>query len=447
MNNDIEIAKTRLFAVTGNPILHSLSPRMHNAAFEALGIDATYTRLVAENADDALRSAMEIEITGLNVTSPFKEEMAKLCDTLNENAKQAGAVNTILIQNGKQNFKISGFNTDVVGVKNALVNNGVKLGGANALVIGAGGAAKAAVIALAGSGANVTVANRTAEKAEQIAKRFGCEYSDVSGLNEIVPKTDILVSAISTDQKLVPQEALEDNMVVLDANYSMESALVKGAKAAGCRIIDGREWLLHQGAATFEIFTGKKAPLDVIKKALYTNATKTTRTPNIALIGFMGSGKTTVAKGIARISKMQHIDIDENIEQKSGTKIKDIFENHGETRFRNMENAEITAIDGANNCVIACGGGAVINPQNVEILRKNCTVVWLTASPKTIFRRIGNDNGRPLLNVENREDVAQRIMERRIRLYANASDIVVNTDGKTVEKVAGLILNECKNRT
>lgn len=443
MNNDVEIAKTRLFAVTGNPILHSLSPRMHNAAFEALGIDATYTRLVAESAVDALRSAREIGITGLNVTSPFKEEMTKLCDILDKDSRQTGAVNTILVQNDN----VSGFNTDVVGVKNALANNGVKLNEASALVIGAGGAAKAAVVALAGSGANVTVVNRTVEKAEQIAKRFGCEYSDVSGLNEIVPKTDILVSAISTDQKMVPQEALGDKMVVLDANYSVESALVRDAKAVGCRIIDGREWLLHQGTAAFEAFTGRMAPRKAMKLAAYANDKATGQKPNIALIGFMGSGKTTTAKGIANVNGMQNIDIDENIEQKTGTKIKDIFENHGETRFRKMEHEEITAIDGANNCVIACGGGAAINQQNVEILRKNCIVVWLSASPKTIFKRIGNDDGRPLLNVENREGVAQRIMRQRIRLYANASDIVVNTDGKTVENVAGLILNECKNRT
>ena len=440
MSNDAKGANTKLFAVTGKPILHSMSPQMQNAAFEAAGVDAVYTRLIAESANEALDAAKSINISGLNVTSPFKEEIAKLCDTLDENSKKTGAVNTITMQNGKT----FGFNTDVDGVKNALVGNGVRINGANALVIGAGGAAKAAIVALVNEEAKVTITNRTFEKAEQLAKRFGCKAIDISELNDVngvVPHANIIISTISSNEQVIPKGLLNSSTVVLDANYSIESVLVRDAKAAGCKIIDGREWLIHQGATAFRLFTGKDAPLDRMRNAVYANHTTKPKS-NIALIGFMGSGKTTTAKEIANVSGMRNIDIDENIEQKSGTKIKEIFENHGEIKFREMENEEVGAIDGATNTVIACGGGAILDPENIEILRKNCTVVWLTASPKTIFERIGNDGGRPLLNVADREGVAQRIIGKRIPLYAKTADIIVHTDAKSAKEVAKQIVDE-----
>ena len=316
---------------------------MQNAAFMASGIDAIYTRLAVENADDVLRSAKALGIFGLNVTSPFKEEIAKLCDTLDEDAKKTGAVNTVILN---RNGTVSGFNTDVTGVMETLATSGIEIAGKNALIIGAGGAAKAAVVALMNKGAKVTIANRTFEKAEQLAEKFGCEAIDISELNNVdgvVPHADIIISAItsggSQNERIIPHELLKRGTIVLDANYSSESALVRDAKTAGCKVIDGREWLLHQGAAAFSLFTGKDAPIEMMRTALYSHCTtaKTAGKPNIALIGFMGSGKTTTAKEIAKISGMNCSDIDENIERKTGTKIKEIFENHGEMKFRDME--------------------------------------------------------------------------------------------------------------
>ena len=443
MENDMKEADTKLFAVTGKPILHSLSHQMQNAAFEAAGVDAVYTRLAAESANEALNAAKALGISGLNVTSPFKEEIAKLCDALDDNAKKTGAVNTMLLDNGK----VIGFNTDVIGVSEALATSGIVIAGKNALVIGAGGAAKAAIIALVNGGAEVTIANRTFEKAEKTAKKFGCkaiEISELNNVNGVVPHADIIISVITQggNEKIVPHGSLKSRTAILDANYSVESTIVRDAMAAGCKVIDGREWLLQQGAAAFRLFIGKDAPIEVMRAALYANRIAAKRKSNIALIGFMGSGKTTVAKRIAVMAGMKHIDIDENIEQKSGTKIKEIFENHGEMKFRDMENEEVSAINGTTNTVIACGGGAILDPKNVEILQKNCTVVWLTASPKTIFERIGTDESRPLLNVEDRESVAQRIIKRRIPIYAKIADIIVHTDAKSAEDVAKQIVNE-----
>ncbi|MEK6972504.1 MAG: shikimate dehydrogenase, partial [archaeon] len=249
----------KIFAVTGNPILHSKSPAMHNAAFRKLRMNAVYTRLLAQNADEALNTAKEIGIKGLNITAPFKEDFVKLAGKIDPKAKKIGAVNTVIFKNSKA----IGFNTDIDGISRALKSNRVNPDGKDIVILGAGGAAKATVCALADK-ADVTILNRRLdfEKAERLAEKFDCKaYSleDKKMLPKILQETDIIVSCVSTAERIIPSELLSKKMVILDANYSTITALQKDAKQKGCKVIDGREWLLFQGAEAFEIFSGKKA--------------------------------------------------------------------------------------------------------------------------------------------------------------------------------------------
>ncbi len=430
------MSKTKIFAVVGKPILHSKSPEMHNAAFKALGIDAVYTRLAAESAEEALETAKAIGIDGLNITSPFKEDFAKLV-TLDETVKKLGAVNTVLLRQNKS----VGYNTDPKGVVGALKSRGISLAGKKAVVLGGGGAAKAAALGLISVGASVTIANRTIEKAKSIADSLGCEHARLSDLARIMKNVNILVSAVSTTERIILPELLHKNLVVLDANYSTETALVSDAKNKGCRTIDGREWLLHQGAAAFELFTGKKAPLRVMRKAIYTKKDDK-RKLNIALIGMMGSGKNTVAKEIARMRKIKLIDVDREIEKQARKSIREIFEEDGEEEFRKMECAKIAKIKNVRSSIIACGGGVVLNNENVRTLKDRCTVVWLWASPEVMHRRTKNDESRPLLNIPNRQEVLFRILRARAATYASAADLVITTDKSTPEKTAKRILYE-----
>jgi shikimate dehydrogenase len=208
----------------------------------------------------------------MNVTAPFKEDFFRLCDTVSGTAKKAGAVNTVVIRNGR----LIGHNTDVFGVAQALRAKGVDLKGKKAVVLGAGGAAKAAVHALISGGAKVTVANRTAQKARVIAESMGCGHSSLRSaeLRNVFRNAEIVVSAMNTTERIIPRNVLKGTMTILDAYYTAETALMSMARQRGCKVIDGREWLLFQGAKAFEIFTRRQAPLQVMRQGVYAGTGK-----------------------------------------------------------------------------------------------------------------------------------------------------------------------------
>jgi len=256
-----------LYAVVGKPVVYSRSPAMHNAAFRALRMPARYVRLAARSSEEALEKARSRGVRGLNVTSPFKEDFARHCDELEGPAKTLGAVNTVVFRDEKT----YGFNTDGYGVAQALRSNGVSLKGKRAIVLGGGGAAKAAAHALVSEGARVVVANRTAQKAWKIAESLGCGHCTLrpEELKGAFKDAEIVVSAVGTTERIVPRSLLKRTMTILEANYTAQTALRRDAQQKGCRVIDGREWLLFQGARAFEIFTRRKAPLVPMRKALY----------------------------------------------------------------------------------------------------------------------------------------------------------------------------------
>lgn len=426
------IGMTEIFAVVGNPALHSKSPQMLNAAFVEKKIDAIYTRMTAETAEEVLETAKAVGMRALNVTTPFKEEMAKLVE-LDEIAEKLGAVNTILLE---KNGKVIGTNTDSDGVAGALKSE--KMNGRKAIVLGAGGAAKAAVIGLLSLGAKVTVVNRTVEKAEAIGKKFGCQYAPLAKLADVLEDNCVIVSALSTYARVVEPKLLRKDMVILDANYAGETALVKDAKVVGCRTMDGKEWLINHGLKAFKLFTGKIAPGKVMLAAIEAEPKHKT---NIALIGMMGSGKTKISAELAKLTGMEIFDSDQEIEKQAGQKIARIFEENGEKKFRKMETEQMKRIDGMENRIIACGGGLILNPKNIEILRKSATVIWLWANPETIEKRVAGSE-RPLLNVAERSDAIKKILEKRKALYAKAADLIVSTENRTPKQIAERILNE-----
>ncbi|NYZ73653.1 shikimate dehydrogenase [Candidatus Micrarchaeota archaeon] len=436
---------TELFAVVGKPVLHSMSPQMHNAAFHALGMDAVYVRLAAESAEDALESAGVIGISGMNVTAPFKEEMAALVQAGDEAVRKLAAVNTVLMRDGNT----IGYNTDPDGVAGALQESKVPVKGKQAVVLGAGGAAKAASFALVEGGADVIVANRTAEKAKAIAKMLGCGHCALDDMDAL-RGADILVSALNTGERVIEPVLLKKNIAVLDANYSTETALVRDAKKKGCRTIDGREWLLYQGVRAFELFSKRKAPVAVMRKALYArNSKPKTKSPkhttgNLALIGMMGSGKDATAKALGRSSGMGIMDVDAEIERKAGKKIKDIFANKGEEAFRRMESREIREVANARNKIVNCGGGAVLKTQNRKTLNRNSLVVWLWAKPSVMVKRVAGDDSRPLLHApeHEKEVILTRLLGNRRRFYAETADLMIDTGGRSAGQVAERILYE-----
>ena len=266
-----------VYGLIGNPVGHSLSPPMHEAGYEALEIDARYVTFEpdADAAREAIDGAVALGVAGLNVTIPFKQDVVAAVDA-DPLAERIGAVNTVdfgPVREGTAD-RPRGYNTDAAGVKRAFEHHDVALADTEAVVVGAGGAGRAAAFALAEAGAGVHVANRTAERAVSLAS----DVPDATGgglddLAERVESADVLVNATSVgmeeDATPVPAEALHADLAVLDAVYTpIETRLLREAAAAGATTVDGAWMLLFQGVEAFERWTGVDAPIDEMNRAL-----------------------------------------------------------------------------------------------------------------------------------------------------------------------------------
>ena len=258
--------KETLLALAANPALHSKSPEMQSAALASLKIPGAYTRLAADSAAHAIKIAREIGISGLNISAPFKEEMFECVQFPDRLATQTRAVNTVLVGE----TSIRGFNTDIYGVTQAFAASGAKLKGQRAVVVGAGGAARAAVVGLLGDGALVTIVNRTAAKATELAREFKCEACALNSaeLPRVLKNATAVVYAAATAERIIPPDFLHAGLIILDAQYSFESAFVIDAREHGAKIISGREWLIFQGVRAFEHFCATPVEPALMQAAL-----------------------------------------------------------------------------------------------------------------------------------------------------------------------------------
>ncbi len=271
---------TKRVVLIGHPVAHSLSGAMQQAAFDGLGVGATYE--LWDRAPIALPDAIgEIrgdDFLGANVTIPHKERVVPLVDRLTEEAQATGAVNTIT----REGKRLVGHNTDVPGFKVALD----KLVGRQkmprvAVVLGAGGGSRAVVYGLIREGfQRIVVFNRHLHRAEALVKHFGRSAAHMelrampwheSIIESELAKSKVLVNATSigltADASPIPSEILSPDLLVLDLIYA-KTRLLRDAGAAGATVADGELMLLHQGAAAFTLWTGRPAPIEVMQKAL-----------------------------------------------------------------------------------------------------------------------------------------------------------------------------------
>ena len=274
--------KTRVCGLIGDPVEHSISPAMHNAAFQALGLDYIYLpfRVASEDLKKAIDGMRALNLCGLNVTIPHKVAVMQYLDELDPLAEKIGAVNTIVNNDGK----LKGYNTDAAGFIKALAASGMKPAGKHVALLGAGGAARAIAFALADNGAEITILNRKQELnwAVELAARVGKAYKkkfqalelNIKALKATLADTDILVNATSVgmfpkiDDTLVPAGLIKPGLAVYDIIYNpIETKLLKEAGQAGAKTIGGLDMLVGQGTIAFELWTGKKAPVEIMKKA------------------------------------------------------------------------------------------------------------------------------------------------------------------------------------
>jgi len=272
MGAEVISGATRVAGIIGWPVAHSLSPAMHNAAFGALGLDWAYVAFPVEPArvSGAVRGLAAAGVAGLNVTIPHKQAVLEDCSAVSDAAAAIGAANT-LVPDGVGGWRAD--NTDAPGFLRALDEAApCELDGAPALVIGAGGAARAVVFALRQRGARVAVANRTRARAAELGDPV--EFSRAA-LEEAARQSAVVVNCTSLglhDDAVpgeLPLDALGPGTVVVDVVYRPGgTAWLAAAEARGARCVDGLGMLLHQGAAAFVQWTGQEPPIGVMRAAL-----------------------------------------------------------------------------------------------------------------------------------------------------------------------------------
>ncbi|WP_438446179.1 shikimate dehydrogenase [Gorillibacterium sp. sgz5001074] len=271
-------SRTVMYGVFGDPIGHSKSPLMLNRAFEAAGINAAYAafHIRPGTLKDAVAGIRALGYRGVNVTIPYKVEVMEYLDEIDEGARAIGAVNTIVNENGT----LKGYNTDGIGYVRSLKDEtGVKLNGAKVLLLGAGGAARGIVYALAKEGAaRITIANRTAEKAVELAADMSA-YAATEGIGtagldsrqltaaDIVINTTAAGMSPKVDELPMDTELLHGGILASDLVYNPRiTRFLREAEAKGARIHGGLGMFIHQGAYAFEYWTGRPAPVEAMRE-------------------------------------------------------------------------------------------------------------------------------------------------------------------------------------
>jgi len=272
--------RTKVCALIGDPVEHSLSPHIQNAAFQHLKLNYIYLtfKVGCKELEAAIQGVRSLKIHGLNVTMPLKVDIIQYLDQLDENAKTIGAINTILNSRGN----LIGYDTDGKGALMALKTSNQSPTDRKIVILGAGGASRAVSYSLAPEARKVVILNRTLEKAEKLAKELANRFGDTirygklcrSQIRKELKDADLLINATSVgmrpneDETPVDQDLLRPDLTVFDLVYDpLETRLLKEAKSVGAKTIEGLTMLVYQGAASFEIWTGKKAPIDVMMKA------------------------------------------------------------------------------------------------------------------------------------------------------------------------------------
>jgi len=267
-NQQREDRTPRIYAVFGDPIGHSLSPVMHNSALAQAGLDGCYLAFRVKDIADAISGIRGLGIRGASITIPHKISVMKYLDQVDSLAADIGAVNTVVNRRGV----LHGFNSDSAGAIKALTEK-TDIDGKDVAVVGAGGAARAVGFGIMQEGGRLTVINRTREKGERLASDLDCEFKPLSEIKQL--PFHIIVNATSAgmtprdDSVPVNTDFLENGTVVMDMVYNpLKTRFLAEAEKIGCTTVDGVAMFVNQGAIQFELWTGEKAPVDVMRKVV-----------------------------------------------------------------------------------------------------------------------------------------------------------------------------------
>ena len=257
----------KIFALFGNPVGHSLSPLMHNAAYTEMEINASYVPVCVEHLEDAIERLRRGEMQGASVTIPFKTVVIPYLDEVEQHAQHIGAVNTI---GHDDNGGLTGYNTDWIGLVRDLEES-LEIRNKTFAILGAGGAARATVFGIQQRGGTPLVINRTPARGEALAREFGCQCYPLSEIGGI--KGDCLINTtpvgMSPDKEKSPVEkkVLSNFKWVMDCIYNpLKTRLLQDAEEAGCTVFTGVGMFVHQGAEQIKLWTGMEPPREIMKQ-------------------------------------------------------------------------------------------------------------------------------------------------------------------------------------
>lgn len=452
---------TVLSAVVGRPIDHSASPVVHGAALRSRGLDAMLVPVAPQELDALWRYPRIAErFAGLSVTAPFKSDALRHAESVDDVAKNIGAANTLVRTSGG----IAASNTDAPGVRDALESRGPVPPGSVGLVVGAGGAARAAVHALLSLGGQVVVAARRIENAQDLAASFDSRVRglalDSDELQALRPAVIVHATPLGTGGEgdaPVPSAHLRPGVLVLDAVYKPRmTSLLARAEENGATAISGVAWFLRQAWLQHVAIFGAEhlgaadetAALRAMEDALGGWLSKSAAHPIAALVGLRCSGKTTVGRCLAEITGARFIDLDEEIaHQGNAPSAGAIIERQGIKAFRVLEEQVLLAVlneaeahwdKTAQLTVLSTGGGAVESSTARAQLSARAWPVWLDAPLDLLRERLEKDasgGGRPPLLTRAEAtsgcDEFQTLALRREGSYRQVARLRVAVDATT----------------
>lgn len=409
------------YGLIGKPLGHSFSREIH-----ALIADYDY-RLFEIDEDELPRFFQERDFSGINVTIPYKQAVIPFLDEISDEAKKIGAVNTIVKKEGK----LFGFNTDFFGMRALIKSAGLDLENKTVLILGTGGTSKTAVEVSKSLGATEIV--KVSRKKSSDTVTYDEAYEKFSCADVIINTTPVGMFP-NADKTPVDIKKFKKLQGVIDAVYNpLRTNFVLDAESIGAKGRGGLYMLVAQAVYASALFLDKTADESVIDKT-YVRILKEKR--NIVLCGMPSSGKTTVGKALANDFGKRFIDTDDVVVEKRKESISDIFEKYGEGEFRKEERLAIEELSKENGLVIATGGGAVLDENNVRALRRNGVILFLDRSLENLVATAD----RPL---SSDTEKLKNLFEKRYDVYKSCADAVIPADGEIadiVEKIKGVLL-------
>ena len=405
------------YGCIGEKLGHSFSKEIHTKIGD---YEYELKEVVKEDLDSFMKQA---DFFGINVTIPYKQSVIPYLDFVDEKAKLIGAVNTIVNRNGR----LEGYNTDFDGMTALIKKMGLSLEGKEVLILGTGGTSKTALAVAKSQGA------KTVTKVGRVKREGNLSYEEAYEMRgvEIIINTTPCGMFPNVQETAIDVSRFPNLEGVVDAVYNpLRSHFVLEAKEQNVNAKGGLYMLVSQAVAAAEHFMGHAYERELTDR-IYQDLCK--KKENLVLIGMPGCGKTTFAKLLSKTLDRQWKDTDAELEKREGKTCKAIIEEEGMEAFRKKESEVVQELARENHLILATGGGAVLNPENVKALRMNGRMVWIDRPIQDIIPT----RDRPLSS--NRESLLA-LYKERLPIYEKSCDLRVENKGskeEVIEKILG----------